>query len=577
MATDATSTHLTRRLNEGTASSSTRAKAARAEPGLSTAFLFAAVLAVYWATPTRFNTFDAVSYANQIAHLYPRTSDPHWLFHPHHLLFNAAGRALWRLAQAFGYHGGPLIVLQRLNSVLGAAGVALFYCTLRQLMQRSHWLPALMAGGLAVTFGYWVCATDGRVNMPSITLMLAAFLVLCRLLESPTTVRAALAGSLGGAAVLFHESAGLFLLVGLAAVGLAEQPPLQLKGAARRSRALNTAAYLAAWSGTVIAPYLVIAVSGLHVRSVTAFHQWMSSYSELGWWWNFQIDHNVRLDAYALRHAAFVEPPGKQGTFHVSRTTPAALLGLYFATLIGWFLAVYAFCAALPLLWRSHQQRVMIVCVVWIALYAAFFTVWSPGYFVFWVPTLVPISVLLALALAHYRARRGGLIVNWLVGLWIILYAALNVEASILPHLSASASPFQREAQDVHAHTLPGDLVIVAGAGDGAQYEVDIPYFADRDVLSLHSLLTGTERRRQTGSDALAQAQAQIAQTLVSGHAVYALDEIKHNRRTLNALYKKHPEWGDAEMTALFAPYQRTLGWSGSRGTVWRLTPLPRR
>ena len=134
----------------------------------------------------------------------------------------------------------------------------------------------------------------------------------------------------------------------------------------------------------------------------------------------------------ATRHLS--SRPGKQGTFHVSHATPAALLGLYATTLVGWFLAVYAFCAALPLLWRSHQQRMMIVCVAWITLYAVFFTVWSPGYFVFWVPTLVPISTLLALSLSHYRARRGGLLVNWLVGIWVVLYATLNLGVSIIPH-----------------------------------------------------------------------------------------------------------------------------------------------
>ena len=56
---------------------------------------------LYWATRTQANTFDAVSYANQIAHLYPRTGDPRWLFHPHHLLFNALGYVLWRAARAW--------------------------------------------------------------------------------------------------------------------------------------------------------------------------------------------------------------------------------------------------------------------------------------------------------------------------------------------------------------------------------------------------------------------------------------------------------------------------------------------
>src|SRR5438105_4142086 len=37
--------------------------------------LFVAFAILYWSTRTQYNTFDAVSYANQIAHLYMRTGD----------------------------------------------------------------------------------------------------------------------------------------------------------------------------------------------------------------------------------------------------------------------------------------------------------------------------------------------------------------------------------------------------------------------------------------------------------------------------------------------------------------------
>src|SRR5580658_5949718 len=80
--------------------------------------IFVVFSIVYLATRTTYNTFDAVSYSNQIAHLYVRTGDPHWLFHPHHLLFNATGYVLWRLARAFGYMGGPLVVLETFNAIV---------------------------------------------------------------------------------------------------------------------------------------------------------------------------------------------------------------------------------------------------------------------------------------------------------------------------------------------------------------------------------------------------------------------------------------------------------------------------
>jgi len=558
---------------------------------LPTLLLFSGTLAVYWATRTQANTFDAVSYANQIAHLYPRTGDPRWLFHPHHLLFNALGYVLWRAACALGFAGGSLVVLQSLNATLGAGGIAVFYLTLRRLLQRSRWLPLLISLGLAFSFGYWLCAADGRVNMPSIFLMLCAFAVLCRTMQTPQPRLAAAVGALAGGTMLFHESAGLFVVVGLAGVLLAEDDPLLLPAALRLRRRRLALAYLLAWAATVGLPYLAVGVLVLHLHSVAAFRHWTSEYAELGWWWDFHILHNLRLDLYAFRHAAFVEPPGKQGTFHLGRHVPVALKSLYFASLFGWLGAVYAFLAALPLLWRSHYRRMMIVCVLWIVVYAAFFTVWSPGYFVFWVPVLVPTAVMLALALAHYRARRGGLAANWLLGAWIVLYGVLNAQTSILPHLAPNSDPFRRIAADVRLHTQQGDIILVAGAGDGGPCEVALPYFADREVISLHGLLTKSRNDKAaaltaptpTVPDAPPSAQAQIGAALAAGHAVYALDEIipagvnlgmAHNPHTLADLAARH-HLTQTDLKTLLSPYVLTLAWHSPRGPVWRLTPKP--
>ena len=336
-------------------------------------------LLLYWNTQTSANTFDAVSYANQIAHLYPRTHDPHWLFHPHHLLFNALGYVLWRMARSCGYRGGSLVVLQDLNSVLGAAGVTVYYLTLKRLLQRSRGLPVLIAAGLALSFGCWICGTDGRVNMPSLFLMLAAFAVLSQLMVSPRPALAAWTGLLAGGAVLFHESAGLFVVVGLAGVLLSETT--------FRRRLPLLLAYGAAWGITSALPYLIVGVFVLHLHTPAEFHAWTSEYSELGWWWDFRVLHNLSSDFFALRHASFVEP-GPRPSFWI--------LGLYSLSVVGWLAAAYAIVAALPQLWRGHNRNLIIVLLLWSFVYAAFFTVWSPGYFVFWVPVLVPASLLLA-------------------------------------------------------------------------------------------------------------------------------------------------------------------------------------
>ena len=524
--------------------------------------LFLGTLLLYWNTRTAANTFDAVSYANQIAHLYPRTGDPRWLFHPHHLLFNALGYILWQAVGDLGYQGGSLVILQSVNTVLGAGGVALYYLTLRRLLQRSHGLPLLVSLGLSLSFGYWICATDGRVNLPSLFLMLAAFSVLTRIMAAPSLKLAALTGMLAGAAVLFHESAGLFVVVGLAGV--------LLSNAAWKQRRLSALTYLAAWGVTTALPYLTVGIGVLHLHSISAFHAWSGEYTELGWWWDFRVFHNLGADFYAFRHAGFVEPGSRASTFTLGGRLPALSLGLYIVSVFGWLAAASVILISLPQLWRSPSRNLALTLALWFFVYAAFFTVWSPGYFVFWVPVLVPASTLLALTLAHYRARRGGVVANWLLGIWITAYALLNLQISILPHLSPQSDPFRRIAADVRTHTRFGDVVLVAGAGDGGPCEVALPYFADRDVISLHGLLT---KKRDDKAAALLQAQSEVTVALASGHDVYALDEVvpSHSPKTLAALSAKH-RLTDNDLKTLLSPYLRTLAWNSPRGPVWRLT-----
>lgn len=113
--------------------------------------------------------------------------------------------------------------------------------------------------------------------------------------------------------------------------------------------------------------------------------------------------------------------------------------------------------------------------------------------------------------------------------------------------------------------------MLVAGAGDGGPCEVALPYFADRDVISLHGLLTKT---RDDKAAALALAQSEISSTLASGHVVYALDEVvpTHSAKTLAALSAKHHGLTVADLKALLSPYVRTQAWQSGRGPIWRLT-----
>lgn len=532
---------------------------------------FIGTAALYLCTKTHRNTFDAVSYAGLIAiHRDAPGTSPAWMFHPHHLLFNALGYLLWKIAWIAGWHASSLDVLQTTNALLGAFGIALFFGTLSRLLPRAPWLAALMTAGLAGSFGYWICATDGRVNMPSTVLLLGAFALFVRLVERPSRGLAAAIGVLSGAAVLFHESAGLFGAVGFLGVVLAARTPAERERPAEKKKSRGWAelpvVYLATFVATIALPYLAIGYFVVGLHSVGSFRHWANSYAELGWWWNFHIASDLDQDLYAIRHALFVEPAGA-GTIHLAPSVPLGLRAIYWTALGVWVATGCFVIGSMPRLLRSAQRPIVLVCILWAVLYAVFFTVWSPGYFVFWVPALIPLAILLALAV-HSLPRRKHLPVTAALSGWLALCIAINWVCSIGPGMASDSSPFQRIALDMRAHTQPGDLVVVMGAGDDAQCEVDIPYFAERNLLSLHSTLTTAHEDVPL---ALARSREQIAHTLALHHQVYALDEVLEGKPQFDALHARHPEFTSSDLQSLVGAYRWRPAWQGPRGAVWQL------
>lgn len=525
------------------------------------ALLFLAILALYLLTRTHLNTFDAVAYANQMG-LAAQTGKLRPLFHPHHLLFNALGYGLWQMARRLGYGGGPLVVTQILNAVLGALGLTVYFLTLRRLRpQGGLALPITL--GVAGSFGYWICATDGRVNMAHIALLIAAFDALVRFQHRPAARQAAWAGLLAGLAVLFHESAGLFVAVGAAGMwGPAA-------GSIREKLRTRLLPYLAAWAAAVMVPYLLVAIFALHLHSLTEFHHWANAYAERGWWWDFHLLHNLRLDLFGLRHAVFVQPLGRAALAQnplgpLGKGALALLWLLYLGSLTGLSAAGAALAAALRQLWRSEQKPLLRVCLLWIGVYGAFFTVWCPGAFVFWTPVLIPLGAWLTLALPRRRLP--------LLAAWIGAFTMLNFLAGILPYLKPIAGLSQRVAVDIRQHTPPRALIVVAGVGDAAQCEVDIPYFGNRPILSLHGLLAHT----QTLPEAQGSLEQSLDKAFGAGRAVYVPEELWTHRDCVKGLQKQSPTLTGPALQAMFAAYSPVLAWNGPRGLVWRLSPRAR-
>ena len=123
-------------------------------------------------------------------------------------------------------------------------------------------------------------------------------------------------------------------------------------------------------------------------------------------------------------------------------------------------------------------------------------------------------------------------------------------------------------AADARAHTAPNDLLIVPGAGEDSQCEVDIPYFARRACLSVHETLNQTRGELAAAPMVM---QEHITRALLAGRHVYVYGETWDDPATVRALEHHHPGLTDAEITTLFAPFRQVPAWTSPRGPVWRL------
>jgi hypothetical protein len=317
-------------------------------------------------------------------------------------------------------------------------------------------------------------------------------------------------------------------------------------------------------------PYLIVGVGILHLTSLEGFKDWAARYAVLGWWWDFRILRNLRLDLYAIRKCLFTEPTGKQGTFHIAHGESDVGYLLYMSVLGFWLVAVYVGTVALPLLLRTHYRPYLIVTILWFALNTAFFTIWQPDYFVFRVSTIAASAILLAIVASHYRAKRSGPL--WLAGIavWVIMIGVSNFIQSIEPHKDPKSNPFLALSLDIRQRTQPNDLIILAGTGYLESDEVYIPYFGKRDVFSIHTQMSHNHEDFRALAHALWK---EMQATRAAGGTVYVLNDIYDQGIALEALQNVH-KISYPMLMSLFAGQQRTKAWVTKSGQpIWKLMP----
>lgn len=406
--------------------------------GQATAAMFFAVLLFNLSLRSVFFNFDGIACAIAV-----ELSDFKHLVHGNHLAYGVVGWCFDKLWRLFGYQGQSVLVLQVLDSVLGAAGAAVFSSLLRR-MGRGEREAVLGAAALAVSHAWWFWSLEAQVYM--LGALFAALAAREVLSEKP---RPALVGLWHAGAILGH-------------VGHLMALPALLFVLTRKRNPREAFPYLNSLSVAVAIPYICAGLFAVQPQNINDFKLWLLGSAALTTDRSFQW-HSIPL-AQALPAwtgmtlRIFTEFVGRQG--------------------LAWAAGVAL--AGLPLLAAARaaadRTRESLFWLLWLAGYAVLFIAWEPYTIVYRVSDLLALWALATLGLKALpaRLRQGALIA------WTAAALAFNLAYVVRPAADPANNPDLVEAEWTKI-SAPEHAWILAN-GRGAVY---IPYFTARRPVNL--------------------------------------------------------------------------------------------
>ena len=392
------------------------------------AALFAAILTLYLAFPTRDLYWDGAGFAMAVDH-------PNWfpMIEANHPIYIGFGWAVHFLALSVFPALRGITLLQALNSVFGALSVVMVYWLAAELLA-DIFDAVLLAGMFAFSATWWKFATDSNAYIPSVLLLLVA----AWLLLPGRRARPVLVALVHTCAMLFHQLAVMFFVA--AAVGIY----MQSRGH-RRTAARNVAVYLlAAFVFSSAAYYTCFHIATGH-SDIAGYLRWITWHTP-----DASSSFAVARNAwFTVRGTARLAVGGRFGAFHsgpVAVTAVLALLGLGAAL-------VLQNPGRSPEPAEAKDARAFLW--TWVAVYIVFLFFWLPQntfYRLFYLPPLVlPAGT----ALRKWGGRRALFAAAALLGVWNYLFY-------IHPNSLTENNALARAAVTMRSLWMPGTWVYEA-------------------------------------------------------------------------------------------------------------------
>ena len=525
------------------------------------AILVAVVAAAYFVSfPNHRYGYDAIEYAYG-------AKLGHSLFHPHHLLYNAAGRLLL-LAMTRYVAVDAIGLLAAVNGVISALSTGLLCLLLHQVVRS---LPLSVGLGLlfAVCRGITNMATSVEVYPATTLFELGALglFVLRPRASLPTVIGM---GLLSALASLFHQT-GIFFVFAMA-FGLWIRDRLPR----------NVSVFLLTALGICGGVYLWIGL-GVENRPLHSLWKWITLYAHSN-------QYRLGLWGHGLRWESI--PAAIQGCFQVI-THPYYLenIDLQFRPSVSDILFSLAVIGSLLLALRlsmtalrnQREKRCFStengkegepslvnlrwreLVLVWLLIHGAFTFWWEPGNFEFWL-MLLPPGILCLGDLWRHLDRRAHSV--WLqFGALIVLLAVGNFGLCTIPNYRGIDNANAEIYRILTRHGVDAEDVFI---GDSPTLHLYFLYYQDKDV-PLHSL-------RHLGYGDLAQKAV-----VLRGYLNQIAEIRRHHRVFLleQELSDPYELWNEGEVRAAYEPllshstvigtYQRGL----RRSRIFQLAPTP--
>jgi hypothetical protein len=463
--------------------------------------IFVAVAVIYLAFPTRVYYWDGIVFAQTIE---DASSLSPSLVHPNHLIYNFAGYIFYKLLVLLRFDLRAVTALQMLNSLLSAACAGVLFSILFDTL-RSVYLSVCLTLLFAFSATWWKFSADANAYIPSVLFLLISFY----LILPDRKARPLLAGFTFFIAMAFHQLAVVMFPVLALGVYL-QDGPLSIK-----RRVLN-AIYLSAVAIVLIVAsygYLFYLASGTF--DVAKLIRWTASFSpdaETGFHWWSNLQYSLRGQVRLFFGGRFNLLNGLMKPFVVVLiiALASAVIFLIFE-LIRNSTRILSFRWLRELHLTSRQKTVLLLSLVWAALYLLFLYFWLPQntfYRVFYLPALI---LIFGLAISALRSEHP----RWITATFALAVALANFLFLIYPFSHVEKYPPLAFALQLNRE-WPAGTVIYYGAKNSDQ--ALIRYF------------NPSTQWRPLASISLESLQNEIARSYVNGSTVWlettAIDQL---------------------------------------------------